>query len=198
MSNGLWLGTDVSGIVDWFVDHRLPDGGWNCEWVEGSTRSSYHSTLNVLTALLDYDLATGGSAATRAARHSGEEYLLSRNLFRRLSTGQPVAPWVDHFTYPMRWRYTVLNAADYFRRGSLADGTAPDSRMAEAIDMIRSARQPDGTWLQGSALPGRVWFDVDVLAGERSKWLTLYGFRVLDWWDRLAHPRDDAAEDHTP
>ena len=184
VSNGLWLGADIGGIVDWFVEHRLPDGGWNCEWVEGSTRSSYHSTLNVLTALLDYDVTTGGSAATRAARHAGEEYLLDRNLFRRLSTGQPVAAWVDHFTYPMRWRYTVLNAADYFRRRSLADGTAPDARMAEAIDVIRSARQPDGTWLQGTPLPGRVWFDVDVPAGGPSKWLTLYGTRVLDWWDR--------------
>ena len=120
MANGLWLGADVTGIVDWFVEHRLPDGGWNCEWVEGSTRSSFHSTLNALKGLLDYDVATGGTDATRAARHSGEEYLLSRDLFRRLSTGEPVAPWVDHFAYPMRWRYTVLNAADYFRRGSLA------------------------------------------------------------------------------
>ena len=74
---------------------RLSDGGWNCEWVEGSTRSSFHSTLNSLKGLLAYDAATGGSAATHEARHSGEEYLLQRNLFRRLSTGEAVGPWVD-------------------------------------------------------------------------------------------------------
>ncbi len=51
--------------------------------------------------------------------------------------------------------------------------------MADAIDIIRSARQPDGTWLQA----GRVWFEVDIPAGEPSKWLTLNGIRVLDWWD---------------
>ena len=44
-------------------------------------------------------------------------------------------------------------------------------------------RQPDGTWLQARRHPGRVWFEVDVPAGEPSKWLTLSGTRVLQWWD---------------
>ena len=122
VANGVWLGADVSGIVDWFLEHRLPDGGWNCEWVEGSTRSSFHSTLNALKGLLAYDAATAGTDATRAARRAGEEYLLQRSLFRRLSTGEPVAPWVDRIAYPFRWSYNVLNAAEYFRRASLLDG----------------------------------------------------------------------------
>jgi hypothetical protein len=183
LANGVWLGADVSGIVDWFVEHRLPDGGWNCEWVEGSTRSSFHSTLNTLKGLLANDVATGGTDATREARHSGEEYLLSRGLFRRLSTGEAVAPWVDHFAYPFRWTYSVLNAADYFREATRFDGVAPDERMAEAIELIRATRQPDGTWLQGERKPGRVWFEIDAPAGEPSKWLTLFGSRVLTWWD---------------
>ena len=183
VENGLWLGADVSGIVDWFVEHRLPDGGWNCEWVEGSTRSSVHSTLNSLKGLLAHEIATGGTDATRAARRAGEEYLLRRRLFRRLSDGEPVAPWATRFSYPFRWFYDVLNAAEYFRRATGVDRTAPDPRMTEAIELIRAARRPDGTWLQSRRHPGRVWFEVDVPAGEPSKWLTLSGTRVLDWWD---------------
>jgi hypothetical protein len=186
VSNGLWLGADITGIVDWFVEHRLPDGGWNCEWVEGSTRSSFHSTLNSLKGLLAYDVATGGTDATHVARRSAEEYLLKRGLFRRLSTGEPVALWVDRFAYPFRWFYSVLNAAEYFRQASLHDGATPDSRMADAIELIRAARQPDGTWLQARRHPGRVWFEVDAPAGEPSKWLTLFGTRVLAWWDNGA------------
>jgi hypothetical protein len=183
VSNGLWLGADITGIVDWFLEHQLPDGGWNCEWTEGSQRSSFHSTLNSLKGLLAHDVATGGTDATRAARRSGEEYLLERGLFRRLSTGAPVAPWVAYFSYPFRWFYNVLNAAEYFRQASLLDGATPDPRMADAIELIRAARQPDGTWLQARRHPGRVWFEVDVPAGEPSKWLTLSGTRVLTWWD---------------
>ncbi|BBY27384.1 squalene cyclase [Mycolicibacterium sediminis] len=183
VANGVWLGLDVAELARWFVEHRLPDGGWNCEWVEGSTRSSFHSTLNALKGLLAFEVATGGTAATRAARRAGEEYLLQRSLFRRLSTGQPVAPWVTEFGHPFRWRYSVLNAADYFRDAALTDGRAPDPRMAEAIELIRAQRRDDGTWLQAGRPPGREWFEVDAGVGEPSKWLTLYATRVLAWWD---------------
>jgi len=182
VANGVWLGADVTGIVDWFLDHQMAEGGWNCEWVNGSTRSSFHSTLNSLKGLLAYEAATGGSEATRVARNAAEEYLLQRELVRRLSTAEPVGPWVDRFIYPCRWLYSVLNAAEYFREASLFDGRPPDPRMAQAIDVIGSARQPDGTWLQGAPHPGRVWFDVDVPEGEPSKWLTLSATRVLAWW----------------
>ena len=183
VENGLWLGADITGIVDWLLEHRMADGGWNCEWIEGSERSSFHSTLNSLKGLLAYDATTGGTEATREARRSGEEYLLRRGLFRRLATGEPVAGWVNRYAYPFRWFYSVLNAAEYFRHAALLDGGQADPRMAEAIEMIRVARRPDGTWLQERRHPGRVWFEVDVPAGEPSKWLTLYATRVLRWWD---------------
>jgi hypothetical protein len=126
---------------------------------------------------------TGGTDVTHEARRSGEEYLLQRGLFRRLTTGQPVAPWVDRFAYPFRWAYSVLNAAEYFRQAALLDGVRPDPRMADAVELIRSARQPDGSWLQACRHPGRAWFEVDAPPGEPSKWLTLFGTRVLAWWD---------------
>jgi hypothetical protein len=183
LANGAWLGADVSGLADWFVEHRMPDGGWNCEWVEGSTRSSFHSTLNSLKGILSYEIATGGNEQLRAARHAGEEYLLERHLMNRLSTGEQVDHWVSRFVYPFRWFYSVMNATDYFRAASLHDGVAPDPRLADAIEAVRSARQPDGTWLQERRHPGRVWFEVDAAPDEPSPWLTFSGTRVLEWWD---------------
>ena len=183
LANGAWLGADVSGIARWFLDHRMADGGWNCEWVDGSTRSSFHSTLNALKGLLDYEAFTGGSDNLRAARRAGEEYLLERRLLRTRSTGELVGPWATRFAYPFRWFYSVLNAADYFRSAALHDGVPPDPRLADAIDVIRAAREADGTWLQERRHPGRVWFEVDVPPGEPSRWLTFYGTRVLAWWD---------------
>jgi hypothetical protein len=186
LANGAWLGADVSGLVGWFVEHQLPDGGWNCEWVNGSTRSSFHSTLNSVKGLRSYEEITGGDPTCRAARKAGEEYLLARGLFRRLSTGEQVAPWATHFAHPFRWFFSVLNAADHLRAAALLDGTAPDPRMADAIELIRSARRSDGTWVQERRHPGRVWFETDVPAGEPSRWLTFHALRVLRWWDSEA------------
>lgn len=183
LANGAWLGADVSRLVRWFPEHRLADGGWNCEAEEGdSVRSSFHSTLNAVRGMLSYELTTGDTSL-REARHSGEEYLLRRRLLYRESTGERVGGFVDHFVYPFRYRYSALTALDHFREASIVDGTTPDERLADAVDVVRAARRPDGTWLQGAALPGRTWFDVDAPEGEPSRWLTLMGTRVLDWWD---------------
>jgi hypothetical protein len=183
LANGAWLGADVAGIAQWFLNHRMADGGWNCEWDKGSTRSSFHSTLNSLQGLLYYEAATGGADALRAARRAAEEYLLERRLLRTRSTGEIVGPWATWFAYPFRWFYSALNAAEYFRAAALHDDIAPDPRLADAIDVIRVAREPDGTWLQERRHPGQAWFEVDVPPGEPSKWLTFYGTRVLAWWD---------------
>jgi hypothetical protein len=183
LANGAWLGADVSELALWFLDHQLADGGWNCEWVEGSTRSSFHSTLNSLKGLLFYESTTGASDALRDARRVGESYLLERRLLRTRSSGELVGPWATHFAYPFRWVYSALNAVDYFRAAALLDGLAPDPRLVDAIDVVRGARQIDGTWIQEARHAGRAWFEVDVPPGEPSKWLTFYGTRVLAWWE---------------
>lgn len=194
LANGAWLGADVSAIASWFVDHRLADGGWNCMWVEGSRRSSFHSTLNSLGGILDHEIRTGGMPKLREARHTGEDYLLQRGLMRRLSTGQVHTPWATHFAYPYRWFYSALRAADYFRTACLHDGRSPDDRMAEAIEFIRSARDADGTWHQQLRHEGRTWFDVDSSPGEPSRWLTFHALRVLAWWDAGPASRADRAK----
>jgi hypothetical protein len=174
---GAYYGVEVSPLVDRILSERLPDGGWNCEAENGSVRSSFDTTLTVLEGLLEFERATGGSAAVREARHGGEEYLLERSLFRRKSTGEVVSPAYLDFAFPYYWHYDVLRALDYFWRA----GGEPDSRMAAAIDIVRSKRQPDGRWLLDRVHPGRVHFAVDGGAGEPSRWNTLRALRVLAW-----------------
>ncbi|GAA0388459.1 hypothetical protein GCM10009530_44440 [Microbispora corallina] len=177
---GAYFGVDVSAIVERVLGERLADGGWNCEAENGSVRSSFHTTLNVLDGLLEYERATGRSAGVGEARRGGEEYLLDRGLFRRRSTGEVAdAAFVD-FAFPYYWHHDVLRALDYFRRS----GAEPDPRMAEAVEVVRSKRQPDGRWLLDRVHPGRVHFALEEGLGQPSRWNTLRALRVLDWWQR--------------
>ena len=182
VADGAYFGVDVSSIVGRLTGERLDDGGWNCERANGSARSSFATTINVLEGLLEYERATGGTPESRQARTSGEDYLLERSLFRRLSTGEPADEQFLSFVHPCRWHYDVLRALDYFRSAA-APGVAPDPRLGEAADHVRSRRLEDGTWLLDRSLPGRVWFDVDDGAGQPSRWVTLRAMRVLRWWD---------------
>ena len=182
IETGVYFGADVRGIVDRILGEGLQDGGWNCEAERGSVRSSFDSTINVLDGLFELEQAGRGDAAVRAARQSGEEYLLERSLFRRKSTGEVVDPAYLEFAFPYYWHYDVLRALDYFRRAQ-ADR---DPRMAEAVEVVRSKQQSDGRWLLDRIHPGRVHFDIEAPVGAPSKWNTLRALRVLKWWDEGA------------
>ncbi|MGH8913444.1 MAG: squalene cyclase [Acidimicrobiia bacterium] len=186
VADGAYFGVDVSSIVDRLVGERLNDGGWNCERVNGSVSSSFASTINVLEGLLEYERATGGTPESQEARKAGEEYLLKRSLFRRLSTGEPADERFLQFIHPNRWRYDVLRGLDYFRSSATLTGTAPDPRLDEAIGHVRSRRLEDGTWPLDWSPPGRVWFDVDDGEDRPSRWVTLRAMRVLIWWEGYA------------
>jgi hypothetical protein len=184
VADGAYFGVDVSAVAGMLAGQRLGDGGWNCERANGSARSSFASTINVLEGLLEYERATGGTPESRQARASGEEYLLERGLFRRLSTGEPADEQFLLFLHPGRWRYDVLRALDYFRSASALTGAPPDPRLGEAAGHVRSRRREDGTWPLDWSLPGRVWFEVDDGVGNPSRWVTLRAMRVLSWWQR--------------
>lgn len=174
---GAYFGVDVGAIVTRLLGEQLDDGGWNCEAENGSVRSSFNTTLCVLDGLLEYERATGGSAQSLAARRRGEEYLLERRLHRRASTGEEVDPDFLRFAFPTWWHYDVLWALDYFR----AAGDRPDLRLDEALELVRSKRQPDGSWLLEKTHPGAVHFVLEDGDGKPSRWNTLRALRVLAW-----------------
>jgi hypothetical protein len=176
---GAYFGVDVATVVERVLGERLADGGWNCEVENGSVRSSFDTTIDVLDGLLAFELATGGSPEVSAARSGAEEYLLERGLFRRKTTGEVVDPAYLDFAFPYYWRYDVLRVLDHFRRS----GATPDQRMAEAVSVVRSKQQPDGRWLLDRIHPGRVHFQLEGDVGTPSRWNTLRALRVLDWWD---------------
>jgi hypothetical protein len=183
VANGTYFGLDMSPLVNRLVGETLEDGGWNCEAERGSVRSSFDSTISVLEGMLEFEKATGGTPESITARKSGEEYLLERSLFKRKSTGEPANPKYLYFIHPSRWHYDVLRALDYFRDSSLHTGAAPDPRLGEAIEHVRSKRQDSGRWLLDWSPTGKVWFEVDDDEDSPSRWITLRALRVLKWWE---------------
>jgi hypothetical protein len=181
---GSYFGQDVRRIVDRLLSEQLPDGGWNCEAANGSTRSSFNTTICVLEALLEYELRFGSTSEITGARLRGQEYLLERRLFRRRSTGEVIerdrksgATWT-RFAFPTWWHYDVLRALDYLRSA----GVAPDERVAEAIELVKSKRDDDGRWPLETRYPGVMPVQIDDGEGQPSRWNTLRALRVLNWY----------------
>ena len=174
---GSYFGQDVQGLVDRLLGEQQSDGGWNCEAENGSTRSSFDTTINVLEGFLEHERATGSAEVTEA-RLRGQEYLLERRMFRRLSTGEVVNPAWTYFFFPTRWHYDLLRGLDYLRSAA----TAPDERCAEAIEFVEKRRGESGQWPMEYFYPGEVHFDMEEREGMPSRWITLRALRVLGWF----------------
>jgi len=177
-ASGAYFGQDIQRIIERLLGEQMDDGGWNCEQGNGSTRGSFNTTICVLEALLEYELANGSSAELMEDRLRGQEYLLERRLFRRLSTGEIVDLDWTRCSFPTWWHYDVLRSLDYFRKA----GVTPDERMAEAIALVLSKRDSDGRWLVENRHPGTMAVEVEEGEGRLSRWNTLRASRVLDWY----------------
>jgi hypothetical protein len=177
-ASGAYFGQDVQRIVDRLLREQLPDGGWNCEAENGSTRSSFNTTICVLEALLEYELAGRTSAEVREARFRGQEYLLERRLLRRRTTGEVIDTAWTRFSFPTWWHYDVLRGLEYLQRA----GATPDERTTEAIELVESKRGVDGRWSLEFQHPGTMAVELDEGASQPSRWNTLRALRVLDWY----------------
>lgn len=192
---GAYFGQDVHALVQRLLAEQLADGGWNCEAEFGSTRSSFNTTICVLEALSEYTHRFGARPDVEAAQSRGHAYLIERRLFRRRSTGEPIAfdrklaperrtgrPTWTRFAFPTWWHYDILRGLDYLRSA----GIAPDPRLDEALGIVEAARQGDGRWGLDIVHPGEMLVELGEVEGEPSRWITLRALRVLRWSGRPA------------
>ena len=179
---GTYFGQDVDGVVARLLGEQLEDGGWNCEAENGSVRSSFATTINVLEGLLAHERATGGSGGIHRGPAPG----------RGVPPRTKAVPAQEHrrgrqpglaailVSDPLALRRAACPG--YFRSA----GDPPDPRLDEAIDLLRSKQQPDGTWLLENTHPGKVHFALEDGDGRPSRWNTLRALRVLSWYDRVS------------
>lgn len=176
LAGGSYFGEVSDRLLARLLSEQLPDGGWNCE-APPSQVSSFHTTINVLEGLLEYELARGATPAVSAARRRGEEYLLERRLFRSRKTGDVVDAAFTELAFPNWWHYDVLRALDYFRRANIRD-----DRLAEAVELVRGKADAQGRWRR-ERIHGDAHFEMEGGVGEPSRWITLRALRVLRWFD---------------
>jgi hypothetical protein len=164
------------GLVRW----QWPDGGWNCDSSERAQHSSFYESLATLWGLNEY-LEASRDDTVRPAVNRAAELFLKHRLFRSCRGDAVVDPRWTRLHYPLYWHYDVLQALRVLSRVR----KLPDPRALEALDLIESKRDPDGTW----HAEGRFWRRgptnaantevVDWGSSGPSEMITLNALRVL-------------------
>ncbi len=176
---GAYFKEPNDALAKQLLGEQLDDGGWNCE-APRSRCASFHTTICVLEGLLEYERAGRKSAAVTKARKRGENYLLERRMFRSLRTGEVIDKRWLRFSFPAFWHYDVLRGLDYLRNAEVK----PDSRMSEAIEIVRARRHQNGRWPLNLRHPEYIPLEMEREVGSASRWNTLRALRVLRWYDK--------------
>ena len=149
----------AASLVGW----QWPDGGWNCDRSPQAHRSSFHESLAAVWGLHEFATASGDTDAAAAARR-GAELFLEHRVFRSLQDGEPInSEWIT-LHWPPYWHYDVLQALVVLHRMGLTD----DPRCADALQLVRKRRRPDGRW----AASTRYWKPPGATGG---------GIEAVDW-----------------
>ena len=169
----------IKSLVSHLLQQQMEDGGWNCRSYKGATHSSFHTTINVLEGLKEYQRNyEPDNKRISKSISKGIEFLLVHKFFRSHRTGNIVDSKMTRFAFPTGWRYDVLRALDFFQDLN----ASKDNRINEAIELVIKRKGEDGKWQLQSRHAGRYFFEMEIV-GESSRWNTLRALRILKWWE---------------
>ncbi|MBM3216905.1 hypothetical protein FJZ36_18580 [Candidatus Poribacteria bacterium] len=115
------------------------DGGWNCDKNPNAAISSFNESLIPMRGLWLHAQATG-SAASREAAERASELFLTRSLYKRKRTGEPIKDAFITLHYPAYGHYDAL----YGLKVMAECGFIDDPRCSDALDLLESKRLSDG------------------------------------------------------
>jgi hypothetical protein len=143
-----------------------PDGGWNCDRHREAHHSSFNESFAPLRGLAAYrDADDVRDAALDAGVGAAAEFLLRHKVVESERTGELANPRLGLLRWPAYWHYGLLPGLRALHQA----GSLGDPRVRPALDRLRAARQPDGTWRPD----GRWW------GGPRAK--SAANVEIVDW-----------------
>ncbi|MFD1032398.1 hypothetical protein [Metaplanococcus flavidus] len=170
----------IDEMIQYLLKWQMPDGGWNCSAVYGTSRkSSIHTTLSVLEAYADYEKHGYRNLlpAIKEQIPAGQAYLLRRNLMHRESTNEIILPYIVQFHFPTRWKYDVLRALVYF--ASIKHPYEP--ALEEGLELLKKKFEK-GYLTKGPTHSGRLHFKME--KNRFGAMNTLRGLMVLKEYDQ--------------
>lgn len=163
-------------MVDYIIDHKMPDGGWNCRYNHRPFPkiSSVHTTINVLEGLATYinQGYTYRINEVKKCLHSGIKVLLSRDLIYKKESFVPVHKDMVKHHFPYRWKYDYLRVLELLAKleYDYVDEIKP------ALKVLKNALNK-GKLNKGSKIPGRTHFSIE--EGTFGRFNTLRAYIVL-------------------
>ena len=162
--------------IDYILDHKMPDGGWNCRYNHKPYPkiSSVYTTMNVIEGLNTY-IDQGYEYRIEEVKKSileGIQVLLSRNLIYKKHTTEPIHDFMTKHHFPYRWKYDYLRILEFLAKIKHPYSEEIIPAMHILIDSLKQ-----GKLSKGSKISGLIHFNLE--DGRYGRFNTLRAYIVL-------------------
>jgi hypothetical protein len=166
----------IHNLADFLIRSQLIDGSWIHNDSDTTKVYAFDITLAVLKGLYEYQKYNPNhSKDLIQAQQRGREFLLRHKLFINTESNLIIKKRWLSFSFPCYWFYDILAALDYFR-----EVDCRDPRLKNAMEIVISKRNKDGTWNLQNKHAGKTFFDMERV-GEPSRWNTLRCLRITQF-----------------
>jgi hypothetical protein len=172
----------LQGGIDWIVQFqrfddgvaRAPKGGPYDRYVQCWGKHTCH--MGVVKALKALEAVPESRRTPEIERTiaQGAEYLLRHHIHKRSRDLSSISKpsWLQ-LTFPWMWQTDILEILGILTRLGYRD-----PRLGEAVDILRSKQNAEGSWRLERTFNGRFQTNVE-RKGEPSKWVTVHALGAL-------------------
>ena len=159
----------IQSGVDWILNYQSTERGLECKWTGsdlntrfgGCMKSTpcFYGVVKSMIALTEYKKRFGSSEDIDKKLKQGLEYILRHEVFKKLSTGQPIDSSIIKIFYPYSYKSNLIEILTLLKANDLHK----DSRCQDSIEILKQKRHKDLFWRSEISQMKSAWIDFDLL-----------------------------------
>lgn len=157
----------INAGINWILDYQNVERGKKCSWTGKDLFNKYggcmkktpcfYGVVKSMAALTEYKNKFGESKDINDKLSQGLEYILNHNVYKKLSTGDPIEPSIITNFYPYTYKTNIIEILSLLKKNDLLS----DARCKNALDILRQKQRSDGTWQADITYMKTAWVEFD-------------------------------------
>ncbi len=158
----------IDSGVKWILSYQSVERNKECNWTGADLFTKfggcmkknpcYYGVVKSMITLTEFKNRYGSSKKLDDKLNKGLEYILSHNVFKRLSSGKPIEPSIIENFYPFTYKSNIIEILSLLK----ANDRLRDERCIEAVKILKEKQRPDGFWQADTSYMKSAWIDFDI------------------------------------
>lgn len=157
----------IDAGINWILNYQSVERDEECKWTGKDLfykyggcmkkKPCFYGVVKSMIALTEYKDMFGSSKRLDDKLNKGLEYILEHEVFKRLSTGEPIEPSIIKNFYPYTYKTNIIEILSLLKTNDLLG----DGRCSDAIEILKDTQRNDGFWQVDTAYMKTTWVEFD-------------------------------------